>query len=263
MQKEFNKYEGAGNDFIMIDNRDGSFPSSNHNMIAAICNRHFGIGADGLILLNSNDQFDFEMQYFNADGKLGSMCGNGGRCIFMFARSLGVVSDDAIFLASDGTHRAKLAGDDIVKLGMRDVQKPVSILGNHFINTGSPHYIIHVSNLDKIDVCSRGRAIRHSEHFAPGGSNVNFVEIHKDKIRVRTYERGVEDETLSCGTGITASAISSKWQSMDGDHRVKVETRGGMLEVSFSIEGETAKNIFLTGPARKVFTGQINLDNYL
>jgi len=262
MQKEFNKYQGAGNDFIIFNNIDSGFPADNHKLISNLCDRHFGIGADGLILLNHSRDYDFEMQYFNSDGKPGSMCGNGGRCITSFALDQGLANGRITFMASDGLHSAEMAENKLISLSMKDVPGPVMISGNHFLNTGSPHYIIPVPGVDKIDVAERGRAIRWAKQFAPEGTNVNFVETLEDRIRIRTYERGVEDETLSCGTGVTASAISSRWGKSRGENRIFVETRGGNLEVCFHLNDKKAENVYLKGPAQKVFSGIINLDKY-
>ncbi len=262
MQKEFNKYHGAGNDFIMIDNRNDGFSSGNQELIKRLCDRHFGIGADGLILLSNHSEYDFEMHYFNADGNRGSMCGNGGRCAFAFALDIGMVDDNSRFYAADGVHSACLTKDKEVRISMNDVFKPRIISGNHFIDTGSPHYIIPVPGVENIDVVTRGRSIRWTKQFEPGGTNVNFMEVLTDRIKVRTYERGVEDETLSCGTGITASAISSRWGEIDKEHRVIVETRGGLLEVGFSLSEEKATDIYLKGAAEKVYSGIIDIDNY-
>jgi len=261
MQKEFNKYHGAGNDFIIIDNRNKEFPVGNSKLIQRLCDRHFGIGADGMIIISDHPEYAFEMQYFNADGNIGSMCGNGGRCAFAFALDNGIVDGDCMFYAADGAHSAHRTENNEVKISINDVLKPRVISGNHFIDTGSPHYIIPVPGVDNIDVVARGGSIRWTKQFEPGGTNVNFVETLTDRIKVRTYERGVEDETLSCGTGITASAISGRWGSTDMEHKVLVETRGGLLEVSFILSKEKATNIYLKGPAAKVYSGIIDLSN--
>jgi diaminopimelate epimerase len=261
MQKEFNKYQGAGNDFIMIDNRDNSFPMHNNKLIETLCDRHFGIGADGLILLSDHSDCDFEMHYYNADGKPGTMCGNGGRCAYAFALEIGLVNGDSVFYAADGSHSASLSARNEVRISMKDVYKPIIIAGNHFLDTGSPHYVIPVPRVDSIDVVTRGRSIRWTKQFEPAGTNVNFLEVLGDRIKVRTYERGVENETLSCGTGITASAISSRWGKPEEKHRVVVETRGGLLEVGFSLSNEKATDIYLLGPALKVYSGIIDIKN--
>lgn len=263
MLKEFNKYHGAGNDFIMIDNRDKRISGNDGKLISGLCDRHMGIGADGLILIANHDKYAFEMHYYNSDGLRGSMCGNGGRCAFAFAFKNGIVDSDCSFYASDGVHSAKLLEGSQIRISINDVLKPIKISGNHFLNTGSPHYIIPVPNVDNINVAERGKAIRWNESFAPDGTNVNFIESDKETLKVRTFERGVEGETLSCGTGVTASAISSMWNDTIGEKRVTVKTPGGTLEVGFLLGREKATNVYLQGPAEKVFEGIIDTDKYL
>jgi diaminopimelate epimerase len=254
----FNKYQGTGNDFVIIDNRNGSFDPGNSRLINKLCDRRFGIGADGLILISDSHQNDFEMKYFNSDGHEGSMCGNGGRCSSAFAIKSGIASKELSFKAIDGVHKARLE-NGIISLSMNDVQKPKKVSGNYFINTGSPHYIIFKKDIDQIDVNSEGKKIRWSNDFVPGGTNVNFVEITDNGIYVRTFERGVEEETLSCGTGVTASAIASVLSRHFDINTVKVRTKGGDLEVAFKVSDDIISDIWLSGPATFVYEGMIEV----
>jgi diaminopimelate epimerase len=252
----FNKYQGAGNDFIIIDNRQRLFNPDNTGLIKMLCDRRYGIGADGLILVNSSSQYDFEMKYFNSDGFEGTMCGNGGRCSSAFAIKTGIAGKELILKAIDGVHKA-VSEEGIIRLQMNDVQEYQIIKGNYFINTGSPHYIIFQKDIDKLDVNTEGKKVRWSEDFAPGGTNVNFVELSENGIYVRTFERGVEEETLSCGTGVTASAIASVLAGHFDTNSVNVRTKGGNLSVSFRTDGKTINDIWLSGPATFVFEGMI------
>lgn len=254
----FNKYQGTGNDFIIIDNRSGVFNPDNTSLINRLCDRRFGIGADGLILINNLDGYDYEMIYFNSDGFKGTMCGNGGRCTAAFALKNGVAGTSQRFMASDGIHEA-LSENEIIRLTMSNVNNISKISGNYFINTGSPHSVVFTSDLDNLDVFSEGRKIRWSDEFKPGGTNVNFVEIQKDGIFVRTFERGVEDETLSCGTGVTASAIASVLSGQFVSAPVNVRTRGGDLKVEFQIKSDMITGIKLCGPATFVFEGTFEI----
>jgi len=254
----FNKYQGAGNDFIIIDNRDGIFNPSDSNLINSLCDRRFGIGADGLILISSYSQADFEMKYFNSDGKIGSMCGNGGRCTAHFALKHGIAGKKQRFLAFDGIHEAEVT-DDIVRLQMTDVNEYKIIDGNYFVNTGSPHYMIFSDDIDKINVHEEGKSVRWSPKFAPGGTNVNFVQVVDNGLYVRTFERGVEEETLACGTGVTASAIASVLTGHFDTGSVNVRARGGNLKVEFDVEKEKVVNVWLSGPATFVFEGEIEV----
>lgn len=258
MQIIFNKYHGTGNDFIIIDNRKGIIDPGNNNLIRHLCDRHVGVGADGLILVYEHKEHDFEMLFFNSDGREGSMCGNGGRCAASYALKTGITRGSNSFLATDGIHKTKIS-KNIISISLSDTLPPADTDGNHFINTGSPHYIIYVPDSKSIDVLNRGRSIRYSEKFAPGGTNVNFVERSDDGIIVRTYERGVENETLSCGTGVTAAAISSKWGGKNGLHEVRVMTAGGELKVSFNMHSTIINNIYLSGPAKFVFAGVFDI----
>lgn len=260
MKIEFYKYQGTGNDFILLDNRQNIYNEITSEEVKKLCDRHFGIGADGLMLLNNKEGYDFEMIYFNADGNPGSMCGNGGRCIVKFASKLGIKKKEYHFLATDGPHEAEIDLEKEVSLKMQNVKDVEFTLNNFLLNTGSPHYIKYVKNVADLDVVTEGRKIRNSKEFAEKGVNVNFVEvISDDEIFVRTYERGVENETLSCGTGVTASALVSA-HNEKGFNRVEVKTIGGNLNVEFEKNSETEfENIWLSGPAEFVFSGEINL----
>jgi diaminopimelate epimerase len=272
----FYKYQGTGNDFVMIDQRTTQYLTrEDKKIINHICDRRFGIGADGLILLqNTNDittlnkPYDFEMVYFNADGSESTMCGNGGRCLVAFAQFLNVFESECVFKAIDGAHDAKINADKWVELKMIDVQN-IEIGNDYFLmNTGSPHYVVFAEDLTDINVYENGRAIRYSDRFAKEGVNVNFVEIGKeDGIEVATYERGVEDETFSCGTGVTAAAIAY-FLKTGASNQVPIKTKGGDLSVRFQknmhnldASGAEGKfeNVWLCGPATQVFEGRITI----
>ncbi|MFD0975970.1 diaminopimelate epimerase [Salinimicrobium gaetbulicola] len=263
MELTFYKYQGTGNDFVMVDNRQGILSKNNTNLIKSLCDRKFGIGADGLILLeepdNAND--DFKMVYFNADGRESSMCGNGGRCIVAFANFLGIVKDKASFTAIDGFHEATIE-NELIGLKMTNVEGVEEKDHAFFLNTGSPHHVIFSENIDSIDLKAEGAAIRYSNEYSSiGGTNVNFVEmLDKVNFKVRTYERGVEDETLSCGTGVTAVALAAYASGKVDSYTVHLETKGGMLTVSFEPEETRFQNIWLTGPAKQVFKGIVNVN---
>ena len=320
MKLSFYKYHGTGNDFILVDNREGTIALSK-KQIERLCDRHFGVGANGLMLLTSEKGYDFGMVYFNADGNESTLCGNGGRCITAFAHMLGIIGQSARFLASDGEHTAKILKDEgnvkWVRLKMADVTTPplappqqgrgVSDIetdkssfvlrpSSFLIDTGSPHLVIFVENVSEIDAVSEGRKLRDDPQFAPDGTNVDFVEIMESNLFVRTYERGVENETLSCGTGVTAAAMAyASWQLAVGSpqlavgsnqsavsrnviarnevtkqthqesgigHRtstIKIETLGGKLTVSFRLKDGTFTDIWLEGPAELVFRGEVLL----
>ena len=254
----FNKYHGTGNDFIMIDNRRSQVAGLNTSIIENLCNRHFGIGADGLILIEKDPAEDFRMRYFNSDGREATMCGNGGRCAVAFAARLSVISKTGTFSAADGVHRAS-TDNGIVTLGMNDTRLPDDKGGYLFLNTGSPHIVIGTDDCEEIDVDARGREVRWSSLFAPEGVNVNFArQVKEGTIKVRTYERGVEAETLSCGTGVTAAAIASCYGKGPGSYSVDIITRGGNLRVGFTIGATGVTDITLTGEARFVFEGIID-----
>jgi diaminopimelate epimerase len=256
---KFFKYQGTGNDFIILDNRE-KYISLTKLQIQYLCNRRFGIGADGLMLLEKHNELDFSMVYFNSDGNESSMCGNGGRCIVDFAKKLGILAEKTSFKAIDGKHKAKINEDDSVSLQMQNVTNVKIVNTNFFLNTGSPHYVTFKEKINEIDVYSRGKEIRYSKEFAPEGTNVNFVELQEDQIFVRTYERGVENETLSCGTGVTASAICASLYSKSNNNSYNILTIGGNLQVSFTKGNDNSfKNIWLTGPATEVFSGEIDI----
>ncbi|MES3019128.1 MAG: diaminopimelate epimerase [Bacteroidota bacterium] len=262
MKLTFYKYEGAGNDFIILDNRKGDLAEIlKPHTIKVLCDRHFGIGADGLMSLQSKNDYDFEMLYFNANGKEGTMCGNGGRCIVAFAKRLGLIEQETNFLAVDGPHYAKISvNDKWVSLKMIDVCDIGDDGSATVTNTGSPHYVLRVTDLKNKDVFNDGRNIRYSERYKRDGINVNFVEDMGDHYFVRTYERGVEDETLACGTGVTAVAISmAKAKNLRGEITTSLRVPGGDLKVRFKYDGEKFTGIFLEGPAAFVFEGAINV----
>lgn len=256
MTSVFHKYQGTGNDFIMIDDRDELFPANNSALIEHLCHRRFGIGADGFILLRNHPNADFEMVYYNADGKVGSMCGNGGRATVQFAHDLGVIGDKTSFLAADGLHDAFLK-EGWVHLKMSDVTKIEQDQESFFMNTGSPHYVQWVNGINDFNVFEEGAKIRYSSRFSPQGTNANFMEKKDNVLNVRTYERGVEDETYSCGTGVTACAIAASFSGQTSP--VQILTKGGRLAVSFEKKGNTYTNIYLMGPAEKVFEGTLDL----
>jgi diaminopimelate epimerase len=253
---EFYKYQGTGNDFVMIDNRDLQFPKE-REMIEKLCDRRFGIGADGLILLENDEKTDFKMVYYNSDGNESTMCGNGGRCIVAFAHFLDIFEDKTIFTAIDGLHEAKIK-NGIVKLKMSDVDSIKNIDGNFELNTGSPHFVQFVNDVENFEVYKNGNKIRNSETYKQEGINVNFAEeISDGKIFVRTYERGVENETYSCGTGVTATALV--FLKDKDKNEVNVKVLGGNLKVYAEKDGNSFKNIWLEGSAKQVFKGKIDL----
>lgn len=254
----FYKYQGAGNDFILIDNRAQTYQLT-EQQVAYLCHRHMGIGADGLMLLEQETGYDFRMKYYNSDGKESTMCGNGGRCITAFAKNLNIIQDRANFSAIDGAHEAIFTADGLIQLQMQDVHN-IEHHGEYAIlNTGSPHYVSWQTSVDGLDVFSIGRTIRNQACYQPKGINVNFAERTQDGLFVRTYERGVENETLSCGTGVTAAAIASTLHHL-GDFTIPIKTLGGNLTVTFTkTNSHSAHSIFLTGPAEFVFEGTIKL----
>ena len=278
MKIPFVKYQGTGNDFVMLDQRETAYLTKNDTaIIRQLCDRRFGIGGDGLMFLQQKEGYDFEMVYFNADGTEGSMCGNGGRCLTAFAHYLGVFEETCTFLAIDGVHEAVVKGSMEhtalgnsvwVELKMIDVVlQSIEHTDDYFLmNTGSPHYVVFVEDLTDINVYDNGRAIRYSERFTKEGVNVNFVEIApltpegKDGgIEVATYERGVEDVTYSCGTGVTAAAIAYHLKNSEATKEVPIKTKGGELAVKLSknTEGKIFENVWLCGPATQVFSGNI------
>lgn len=260
MNIHFFKYQGTGNDFVILDNRSKQYDSLDTKQIQFICDRRFGIGADGLMLLNLKPGYDFEMKYYNSDGRESSMCGNGGRCLVKFAHYLGMHNSVFRFIAIDGEHDAEIDVDGTVSLHMRDVDKIQDYHSDSILDTGSPHYVKMVADVMNMDVYEKGKEIRYSSHFAKEGINVNFVEQKdEDEIIVRTYERGVEDETLSCGTGVTASALVC-YHNETGFNNVVVITKGGRLNVEFDRTlNDSYNNIWLSGPAEKVFEGDMEV----
>ena len=255
MNIQFHKYQGAGNDFIIIDNRSLFFDDSNHKLIHSLCDRKLGIGADGLILLQDVTNYDFEMVYYNADGHLGSMCGNGGRCVVDFAKQLNIFEKECHFLACDGPHLATWTSSN-VSLRMQNVEEIESGEDYFFLDTGSPHYVKFVKDIESINVFEEGQKIRYNERFKNDGTNVNFVQIKDQKLYVRTYERGVEDETLACGTGVVASVLSAYEAKLISNNTVEVIALGGDLKVNFE-KKDHYHSIDLVGPYNCVFKGEI------
>ncbi len=258
MEITFFKYQGTGNDFIMIDNRGLAFPKNDTSLIARLCDRRFGIGADGLILLEDDDSSDFRMVYYNSDGNQSTMCGNGGRCIVAFANRLGIIKSQTTFMAIDGLHEATITSAT-VSLRMKDVDEVKTGEGYFFADTGSPHHVILVDDCKKTNVKAEGSAVRYGGLYGEAGANVNFVTpLSSDRFKVRTYERGVEDETLSCGTGVTAVALSMYQSGKTAAQRISLEVEGGELEVSFTPKQAGFTDVYLSGPAEFVFKGVIS-----
>ena len=260
MKISFSKYQGTGNDFVMLDNLKGRYDSLTISQIQLICDRRFGVGSDGLIKINSHNSSDFEVEYFNSDGSK-SFCGNGARCSVAFAETLGVNVSDTSFLGVDGLHKAS-KNQDIISLEMGNVSEVRKIENDFVIHTGSPHYIRFINAVNDLDIVQFGKEIRYSDEFKKEGINVNLVEIIDSKnLIVNTYERGVEDETLSCGTGVTACVLAFAYQTeLIGEHKVSVKVKGGNLSVSFNQEKlGVFHNIHLIGPGEFVFSGEINV----
>ncbi|GAA4818373.1 diaminopimelate epimerase [Litoribaculum gwangyangense] len=257
MLQTFYKYQGTGNDFVMIDNRQQTFDKNNTKYISFLCDRRFGIGADGLILLENHPDLDFKMVYYNADGRESTMCGNGGRCLVAFAQHLGVIDNKAVFEAIDGVHHASI-DSNMVKLQMQDVPVIEKHQNHVFLNTGSPHHVQFEEAIDNFDIKNKGASIRYGEPYNEAGSNVNFVKkISETTFRVRTYERGVEDETLSCGTGVTAVALAMHYIGETEKNNITIHAEGGELQVTFDVENGLYKNVWLVGSAKFVFKGEI------
>lgn len=256
MTISFYKYQGTGNDFIMIDNRNQIFPKNNIDLINHLCDRRFGIGADGLILLENAEGVDFKMVYFNADGNESSMCGNGGRCIVAFAKYLNIITDETSFIAIDGLHEAFITSEE-VKLKMQDVAAVETHDAHLFLDTGSPHHVEMISNLEDLNIQEKGAEIRYGAPYFEKGSNVNFVKkVSENSFKMRTYERGVEAETLSCGTGATAVAIAMYHSQKTNAQNIQLQVEGGVLEVSFAKIDEKYTDIYLKGPTKQVFKGE-------
>lgn len=261
MEHQFFKFQGTGNDFIVFDDRQNRFTRDMTKIYSNLCNRHFGIGADGVMLFQEASGFDFRMIYFNADGNESTMCGNGGRCMVRFAEMLGFTQKQFHFIAVDGAHYAMIDGSNI-RLQMQDVQEVNKALKYYELNTGSPHYVTFMDNVDSIPVNTEGARVRYSEKYKAEGINVNFAELMEDGIKIRTYERGVEEETYSCGTGVTAAALmfTNEKKLPAGRYNIQVQTPGGSLEVSFNKISDTKfDDIWLIGPAQFVFSGMIEL----
>ena len=257
MKIEFYKYHGTGNDFVIIDNRDGAL-SLTEAQVNAICSRRFGVGADGLMLLEKQDGYDFKMVYYNSDGKTSSMCGNGGRCLVKFAQDVGAIKNKAHFIATDGNHDAEI-NDGLVHLKMMNTALPLAKDEGFFLDSGSPHHVVRVHKPNKAHVFTEGRRLRN-EVYGEEGANINFVtKLSDNSVFVRTYERGVEDETFSCGTGVTASAIIAFQNEWVKTKTVNISTLGGELQVSFERTKNGYENVWLKGPATLVFKGNLEL----
>lgn len=253
----FSKYQGTGNDFVMVDNMSGLYDSLSIDQIQFLCDRKLGVGADGLIKLSSKQGFDFEVEYFNADGSQ-SFCGNGARCSVAFAKAIGIIESETTFYAIDGSHKAFVEGKS-VRLEMLPVSGYEMIGKDYVLDTGSPHYIHFVNDIKEKNIVEYGRSIRYSDQYKVEGINVNTLEAIADfELNVTTYERGVEDETLSCGTGVTACALA--FMAMKGQNKseITINTKGGVLKVAAERKETKFTNIWLTGPATFVFDGSID-----
>lgn len=257
MQTKFYKYQGTGNDFILFDNRSLTFNKENTNLIKQLCDRKFGIGSDGLMLLESHNDMDFKLVFYNPDASQ-SFCGNGTRCAVTLAKKLGMVGANGTIEATDGIHEVTIE-DQEVGVHMRKVDEIRDYGNDLWLNTGSPHYIMFVDDVNEIDVVTEGRKIRYAEPWSQEGTNVNFVEIVGEHLKIRTYERGVENETLSCGTGVTAAAIAAHYAGKISTNNINVTTLGGDLKVDLKKEENGYTNIWLKGPAVEVFEGVVNL----
>lgn len=259
MKIHFYKYHGAGNDFIAIDNRNSQ--TFSFEMIQSLCDRHLGIGADGVLLLGpGSEEYDFSLDYYNSDGNFGSLCGNGSRCAVAFAHHLKLIHDKAVFKAFDGLHNGFYRSDHDVSITMNDLSQIEVLEDGYYLNTGSPHFVKYVNDIQNFEVYQNGKSIRNEARF-PGGTNVNFVESSQNEIFVRTFERGVENETLSCGTGVTASAIvhTIHQNYPDGTYQVQVNTMGGTFIITLTKEGTHFSNIILQGPTKLVYEGDIEI----
>ncbi|MCK4661521.1 MAG: diaminopimelate epimerase [Bacteroidales bacterium] len=261
MKLKFYKYQATGNDFIIIDNRNNIFDKNNPEIIRFLCNRRFGIGADGVILIENHPELHFSMKYFNSNGNEGTMCGNGGRCSVSFSNHIGLIDKYCEFEAIDGIHHAEIISSNYVKLELKDVNKIEEGTSHFYLNTGSPHYVKFINNIKQFKVYDEGKKIRYNDRFKKLGTNVDFVEIFKNFINVRTYERGVENETLSCGTGVVASALSYFLLKNSCENVVKVVTKGGNIKVSFEYNKNKNlfNNIWLEGAVENVFKGEIDI----
>ena len=259
MKINFSKYNGAGNDFILIDDRK-NFIVDNKSLIRYLCDRHFGVGADGLIILKESNNYDFEILHYTSDGNLGSLCGNGSRCAILFAYRNNIINKHSVFEAFDGIHKAEIINDELITMQMKLNSKIIENEYGIWVDTGSPHLVVETSNTDELDVKNAGRTIRYNDYYRKEGVNVNFVERVSDEVfKIRTYERGVEDETRACGTGSTASAICMNYIGKTRSNKIKMKCLGGDLEVKFLKRSKTYSEISITGPAKLVFEGTIDI----
>ncbi|MEN8138188.1 MAG: diaminopimelate epimerase [Bacteroidota bacterium] len=259
MKIKFYKYQGAGNDFVMINNMDLGFPKGDNKLVEKLCDRRFGVGGDGLILLEPDNNYDFRMIYYNADGFEGTMCGNGGRCCVAFAKQMELIKGSTKFIAVDGEHEATFE-NELVNLKMMNVDFVVENQDHYFLNTGSPHHVEFMSGVAELDVQKKGSEIRNGAPYFEEGTNVNFAEnLGNNTIKVRTFERGVEAETLACGTGVTAVALSAYKEGILNNNTVKINVEGGNMEVSFTPVDNGFEDVFLKGPATFVFSGEIEV----
>lgn len=259
MNLQFHKYHGAGNDFIIIDLTTFLYTLSNEQIVF-LCNRHFGIGADGLIIFKKHAIYDFEMVYYNSDGKPATMCGNGGRCIVAFAYHQKYIKELTTFIASDGTHQAEIINNEYVKLKMKDISTVQIFDDGFFIDTGSPHFVTFNYDLNNVNVFEKGKEIRNETRFVPQGTNVNFCRHENDNtLTILTFERGVENETLACGTGAVASSIAYCAHRPNGYYSIDLIAKGGKLNVTFEKNEHRFTNIWLSGPVKFVFKGEINI----
>ena len=258
MTLTFYKYQGTGNDFIIFDNRCGQFPKSDNALVAKLCDRKFGVGADGLMLLEIEKDFDFKMVYYNSDGAESTMCGNGGRCLAAFAHSIGIIGNKGLFIAVDGSHEVAITANQVI-LGMKKVTEVQNKGKYFFLDTGSPHHVQFVSDVEKINVNDQGAKLRYGM-YGEQGANINFVSLDPNgRHSIRTYERGVEGETLSCGTGVTAAAIAIHEQNNGFASPVTLHTKGGVLKVHFTKNNQVYSELSLEGPAEFVFKGEISI----
>ena len=259
MKIKFSKYNGAGNDFIIIDNRNDNI-NYNSSLIKNICDRNFGIGGDGLIIIKNSISSDFEILHYTSDGNLGSLCGNGSRCAIAFAFKNNIIDKNTVFEAFDGVHEAEVISNELIKMEMKINSDIIQNKYGTWLDTGSPHLVIEKENTDKLDVNLEGSLIRYNDHYKREGVNVNFVEkLSNETFKIRTYERGVENETLACGTGSTASAICMNYLGKSNSNIITMKCQGGDLKVEFNSKDKDFTNINITGPANLVFEGQIDI----
>ena len=263
MKISFNKFNGAGNDFIIIDNRDNDI-KVNSSLVSLLCNRNFGVGADGVIVIKNCKKSDFEILHFTPDGEIGSLCGNGSRCAVSFAHKNKIIENKTTFKAFDGFHNAEILNNNLIKMEMNIISDIIENEYGIWVDTGSPHLVIRSDDTESLNVYNSAREIRYNDYYRDEGVNVNFVEkIDDEKFKIRTYERGVEDETLACGTGSTASAICMNYLNITNKNKITMECKGGNLFVEFNSEEKEYSKIYITGPANFVFEGTIDLENKL